>query len=81
MTEIAENVRAFLSQINLCVIATSNRDGSPHQTALWYLLDGDEILLNTATASKGAQRACSAVGFGVRLRTRSAAPRDSFWAS
>lgn len=56
MSELADNVRAFLQQTHLAVIATSNRDGSPHQTALWYALatgaDGDVILMNTGTASK-----------------------------
>src|SRR5581483_6186438 len=39
--EIAENVRAFLEQPRLCVMATLNRDGSPQLTAMWYELIGD----------------------------------------
>ena len=30
------------------VLGTRNPSGSPHLTAMWYLLDGDEILFNTA---------------------------------
>jgi len=51
MTELADGVRAFLQDIHLAVIATSNRDGSPHQTALWYELRDDHILMNTVTTS------------------------------
>lgn len=52
MSELADNVRAYLQAVNLAVIATSNRDGSPHQTALWYELRDDSIIMNTATGSK-----------------------------
>ncbi len=30
------------------VVATINADGSPQQSVLWYDLDGDEIVMNTA---------------------------------
>ena len=52
MAKLAENVRAFLEDVHLAVITTINRDSSPHQTALWYELRGDSIVLNTGTASK-----------------------------
>ena len=52
MSELADNVRTYLQTVNLAVIATSNRDGSPHQTTLWYELRGDDIIMNTTTASK-----------------------------
>ena len=52
MAQLAENVRAFLEDVHLAVITTINRDGSPHQTALWYELRGDSIVINTGTASK-----------------------------
>jgi PPOX class probable F420-dependent enzyme len=52
MSELADNVRTYLQTVNLAVIATSNRDGSPHQTTLWYELRGDDIVMNTTTASK-----------------------------
>jgi PPOX class probable F420-dependent enzyme len=52
MAELAENIRAFLEDTRFAVIATTNRDGSPHQTALWYALRGDTILMNTGSASK-----------------------------
>lgn len=42
------NVRAFLDEPRFGVLATVNRDGSPQQTVMWYLLDGDELVMNTA---------------------------------
>lgn len=47
MMEIPEQVRAFLEQPRLCVMATINRDGSPQLTAMWYELIGDRVILNT----------------------------------
>ena len=52
MVELTENVRTFLADVHLAVIATVNRDGSPHQAALWYELRGESIIMNTGVASK-----------------------------
>lgn len=41
-------VRAFLAEPRFAVLATINRDGSPQQTVMWYDLEGDAILMNTA---------------------------------
>lgn len=43
-----EGVRAFLAERRFASLATVNPDGTPQQTVMWYLLDGDEILMNTA---------------------------------
>ncbi|MDP9382298.1 MAG: PPOX class F420-dependent oxidoreductase [Chloroflexota bacterium] len=43
-----EAVRAFLEEPRFAVVATIQPDGMPHQTVLWYELQGNEILLNTA---------------------------------
>lgn len=40
--------RAFLEEKHFSVLGTMNASGSPHLTVMWYLLDGDEILFNTA---------------------------------
>jgi PPOX class probable F420-dependent enzyme len=45
--EIEEKVRKFLEQRLFGVLATTKRDGSPQQSVIWYVLDGDEILMNT----------------------------------
>jgi PPOX class probable F420-dependent enzyme len=52
MAELAENVRAFLEETRFAVIGTTNRDGSPHLTALWYALRGNTLMMNTGAASK-----------------------------
>ena len=46
--QLAENVRAFLREPRFGVFATSKRDGTPQQSVVWYDLDGDTILMNTA---------------------------------
>ncbi|HVA87154.1 MAG TPA: PPOX class F420-dependent oxidoreductase [Candidatus Saccharimonadales bacterium] len=40
-------VRAFLEGMRYATLATINRDGSPHQTVTWYLLDGDTVVVNS----------------------------------
>jgi len=52
MSELAENVRAYLEEVRLAVFGTTNPNGTPHLTGLWYELRGDTIVLNTGTASK-----------------------------
>lgn len=44
---LAPEVREFLNQRRFAVLATINADGSPQQSVMWYLLDGDTILMNT----------------------------------
>ena len=45
--KLADDVRAFLKEKRFAVLATINPDGSPHQTVMWYELQGDEIMMNT----------------------------------
>lgn len=45
---IDASVRAFLEGPRFAVISTLNQDGTPQQTAIWYELRGDEIVMNTA---------------------------------
>lgn len=40
--------RAFLEERRFGALATVNADGTPHTTVMWYLLEGDEVLFNTA---------------------------------
>lgn len=44
---LAPAMREFLGERRFGVLATVNRDGSPHLTVMWYLLEGDEVLFNT----------------------------------
>lgn len=48
MAELTPAARAFLSELRFASLATINEDGTPQQSAMWYDLDGDIILMNTA---------------------------------
>jgi PPOX class probable F420-dependent enzyme len=41
-------VRDFLQEPRFLTLATINRDGTPQQSVIWYELQGDEIMMNTA---------------------------------
>jgi PPOX class probable F420-dependent enzyme len=45
--KLSEQARAFLNEKRFAVLATLNRDGTVQQTTMWYLLEGDTILMNT----------------------------------
>ena len=45
---ISPRVRAYLEQPRFAVVATINPDGSPHTAVVWYLLDDDAIVINSA---------------------------------
>jgi PPOX class probable F420-dependent enzyme len=47
-SNLTAEARHFLEDLRFAVIATINEDGSPHQTVVWYLLRGDDIVMNTA---------------------------------
>ena len=40
--------RTFLEEKHFAVVGTKNPDGSPHLAVMWYLLDGEEIVVNSA---------------------------------
>ena len=40
--------RDFLQEKRFAVVGTKNPDGSPHLAVMWYLLDGEEIVVNSA---------------------------------
>ncbi len=47
-----EEWRAFVSHgTRTGKLSTVRADGSPHVTPIWFLLDGDEIVFNTAATS------------------------------
>lgn len=48
-TLLSSEVRAFLTAgpPRYATIATVNPDGSPHQIVIWYLVRGDEIVVNS----------------------------------
>ena len=40
--------RAFLHEKRFAIVGSKNPDGSPHLAVMWYLLDGDDIVVNSA---------------------------------
>jgi PPOX class probable F420-dependent enzyme len=52
MPSLSPTVRAFLEESRFAVLATVNADGSPQQTVMWYLLEGEDIVMNTARGRK-----------------------------
>ena len=47
-TALTPEQRRFLDEKRFAVVGTANPDGSPHLTVMWYLLDGDDIVVNSA---------------------------------
>ena len=47
-TQLTDSARAFLDEKRFAVLATINKDGTPQLTVMWYELQGDEIMMNTA---------------------------------
>ena len=46
---VSEAIRQFLAEEpRFGILATINPDGTPHQTVMWFLLDGETLLMNTA---------------------------------
>lgn len=43
-----DEARRFLEEPRFAVVATINDDGTPQQTVVWFELQGDEIMMNTA---------------------------------
>jgi PPOX class probable F420-dependent enzyme len=50
--ELTQAERDFLCEPRYAVLGTTNDDGSAHLTVMWYLLEGDEVMFNTAAGRK-----------------------------
>ncbi len=48
-----EEQRKFAAEVNVAVLATVDGKGRPHATPIWYMLDGDEMVLSV---SRGGQK-------------------------
>ena len=48
MAELDDKVRRFLEEKRFAVLATAGKDGVPRQTVMWFELQGDRIMMNTA---------------------------------
>jgi PPOX class probable F420-dependent enzyme len=45
---LPDHIRAFLDDERYATVATIDPDGTPRQAAVWYTLEGDEIVINSA---------------------------------
>ena len=45
---LSPEARDFLEAERFAVVATVGTDGTPHQAVVWYALDGDLLVLNSA---------------------------------
>lgn len=52
---LSDTQRAFLDGRHYAVVGTLNADASIQQTVVWYLLDGDEILISVGADSVKAR--------------------------
>jgi PPOX class probable F420-dependent enzyme len=48
LSELTPAQRAFLEEKRFAIVGTKNADGSPHLAVMWYLVDGDDIVVNSA---------------------------------
>ena len=49
---LPDHVRVFLDDERYVIVATTDPDGAPRQAAVWYTLDGDEIVINSAVGRR-----------------------------
>ena len=52
MSSLSDEARTMLSKPNPAVISTVRSDGQPVSAATWYLLRGDQVLVNMDVARK-----------------------------
>lgn len=50
--QIPDDIRAFLDAPRFATIATTDPDGGPRHAVIWYTLEGDEIVLNSAVGRR-----------------------------
>jgi PPOX class probable F420-dependent enzyme len=48
VAELTAAQRSFLREKRFAVVGTRNPDGSPHLAVMWYLIEGDQVLVNSA---------------------------------
>lgn len=44
---LSPRIREFIAAPHYASLATTEPDGSPRQAVIWYLLDGDELVVNS----------------------------------
>src|SRR5262245_12228490 len=46
-SKLSAEERTFLDEPRMCVMATTNSDGTPQLTVMWYQVLGEVVILNT----------------------------------
>lgn len=49
---LPDDIRVFLDAPRFATIATIDPNGGPRQAVIWYTLDGDEIVMNSAVGRR-----------------------------
>ena len=49
---LSDRLRHFLAAKHFLTIATVDPDGSPRQAVIWYLMDGDDLIVNSAVGRR-----------------------------
>jgi PPOX class probable F420-dependent enzyme len=49
---IPDDIRVFIDDIKFATIGTIDPDGAPRQAVVWYTVEGDEIVLNSAVGRR-----------------------------
>jgi PPOX class probable F420-dependent enzyme len=49
---IPEDIRAFIDDTRFATIGTIDHDGAPRQAVVWYTVEGNEIVLNSAVGRR-----------------------------
>ena len=49
---ISPGIRTFLDTTRFATISTIDPDGAPRQAVVWYTVDGDEIVINSAVGRR-----------------------------
>jgi PPOX class probable F420-dependent enzyme len=48
LAALSDEIRSFLNERRFAVLATLNPKGTIQQSVMWYRLDGDTVVMNTA---------------------------------
>jgi len=70
MPEFERDVLPLLRDRRIATLATTNADGSPHLTAVWFLFEEDRVLVATSSRSRKARNVVERprVGFMIDVR-------------
>lgn len=49
---LSDRLRTFLAGKHFLTIATVDTDGAPRQAVIWYAVDGDDIVVNSAVGRR-----------------------------